>query len=404
MALKAPFSCFYLGNKKFLLLEKPIVCELYYSNRVVNPLLQNEQPFTPQMFADQLENEKIFEDSSKTNTVYHFTYEWGHFYNNQELLGQDELLAIKIQYNKSQVIDFKKVSAQNYNVKFIEFPVLKSYEYAFNKARQCLLLGECYQLNLTNRFKLRILERPDEKKLFDLFVSKSDHLSAYSHFSYIPNIELILFSNSPEGLFQKGSFKGEESIYSMPIKGTYRLKENEDWKILWIKLIKDKKNGAELDMITDMIRNDLSKIANRPSIVRKRKSPLIVPQILHQYSLVSTKLLKEMNLGSVLNSLFPGGSITGAPKKRVMKLLFEIENIPRKFYCGSTFLRTNTHFASSINIRTAEINLSNSEIELHAGGGITLLSECKNEYEEMNLKISSFLDCFFDLTDSRKES
>jgi anthranilate/para-aminobenzoate synthase component I len=116
-----------------------------------------------------------------------------------------------------------------------------------------------------------------------------------------------------------------------------------------------------------------------------------VPGIVHQFSVVDTTVEKETTLLNVMEALFPGGSITGAPKKRVMEIIKDIEKYPRGFYCGSTVLLHKNLKCASINIRSAEISLDKDEIKYGSGGGITLLSKCESEFKETFQKMESFV-------------
>jgi anthranilate/para-aminobenzoate synthase component I len=177
----------------------------------------------------------------------------------------------------------------------------------------------------------------------------------------------------------------------MPIKGSEVLGKNPQDS--WRKLKACPKNQAELYMITDLLRNDLSKIEKPKAQVIKKKSPLRVPGILHQFSLVSVLLNKNTSLYKVISSLFPGGSVTGAPKKRVMEILNDLEfSGKRGFYCGSTIILYKNLKAASINIRSATIDLNSGEFIYGSGGGVTLLSQVEDEYKEMKLKIGSFIN------------
>jgi anthranilate/para-aminobenzoate synthase component I len=92
-----------------------------------------------------------------------------------------------------------------------------------------------------------------------------------------------------------------------------------------------------------------------------------------------------------MQCLFPGGSVTGAPKLRVMELIQQIERFQRGIYCGSTLLFFKERKLASINIRTANINLGERLWRYGAGGGVTLLSKAHKEFQEMEFKVSSFL-------------
>lgn len=144
-------------------------------------------------------------------------------------------------------------------------------------------------------------------------------------------------------------------------------------------------------MITDLLRNDLNRLDRPQARVLKKRAALEVPGLLHQYSLLSVKLTKKVSLLHALQCLFPGGSVTGAPKKRVMQIIQDVEHGKRGVYCGSTLLCYGDRKVASINIRTAEIDLSERLWRYGAGGGITLGSNPVHEFQEMEAKVASFL-------------
>jgi anthranilate/para-aminobenzoate synthase component I len=177
----------------------------------------------------------------------------------------------------------------------------------------------------------------------------------------------------------------------MPIKGTIPLEHIADFKETWKKLISDKKNESELFMIIDLLRNDLARIEFPRAKVVKKKLPLIVPGLLHQYAKIEVELTEAVTIKIILEKMFPGGSITGAPKKSAIKILHQLENRERKFYCGSTLICFKDMKAASINIRSAEINFKNKNLTYQSGGGITLKSTAQEEYKEMIAKRESFI-------------
>ena len=148
-------------------------------------------------------------------------------------------------------------------------------------------------------------------------------------------------------------------------------------------------------MITDLLRNDLNNIELPVAKVIKKKAPLLAPGILHQMSLLQVDVSSSVSLGQIVQALFPGGSITGAPKKRVLQILHKLEESPRGIYCGSTILMYRGRCDASINIRTAFIDFEQGELIYGAGGGITLLSDPRDEFQEMLVKKDSFIDLFF---------
>jgi anthranilate/para-aminobenzoate synthase component I len=101
--------------------------------------------------------------------------------------------------------------------------------------------------------------------------------------------------------------------------------------------------------------------------------------------------MEPLSLLKTLDCLFPGGSVTGAPKKRVMQIIQEVERYSRGIYCGSTLLCVGDKKVSNINIRTASVSVNDRLWRYGAGGGVTLLSRPVNEFQEMESKVSSFL-------------
>jgi len=223
--------------------------------------------------------------------------------------------------------------------------------------------------------------------LVSSFFSQKNKLSAYAHATSLGENWGIL-SNSPECLVQKE----KKYLACYPIKGTMKF-NSENQVEVWSRLRQSKKQRAELIMIADLIRNDLSKIGEPiANLVLPFPRQLIVPGLMHQFAKIQTDLPKDLKEGELIRAIFPGGSITGAPKLSVMKIIKEIENEERRFYCGSTILKINSDWKSSINIRTAEFK--NNSLLVGAGGGITLKSTVKNEWNEMENKLKSFLSLF----------
>ena len=124
--------------------------------------------------------------------------------------------------------------------------------------------------------------------------------------------------------------------------------------------------------------------------VPHKKVPLSAPGLVHQMSLVEIEISKNNKFSKIFNSIFPGGSITGAPKKSVMKILKGLESDLRGIYCGSTILSSNNKVDCSINIRTADYDLSRGVMTYGAGGGVTVLSDLAGEFQEMQNKVLSF--------------
>lgn len=375
------FSTFKWNKDSVLELKDASTAYIYYRKTRFNLLTGFPETYPLELFLKRLESVTLQEKVAKP-TVFHFYYELGLLLMGLGHTVNDETpLAIEIEYQTKKVKKKPKTKLTQLPLKTLERPTWSEYKDAFNRIQEHLHLGNCYQVNLTYPFDYETDDGLDPRDINNYFFSQE--LSAYAHSTFLGD-EMIL-SNSPECLFQYR----DDMIFSMPIKGT--MKRGKDWKKDWKKLASDRKEDGELNMITDLLRNDLNRLEDPCAKVVKKKAPLLVPGLIHQYSLISLKLKKPLSLLRTLECLFPGGSVTGAPKKRVMEIIQEVERYQRGIYCGSTLLCLDDRKVASINIRTAALSAGDKLWRYGAGGGITLLSRHTSEYQEMEHKVKSFL-------------
>ena len=209
--------------------------------------------------------------------------------------------------------------------------------------------------------------------------------------SYFNFDNKYLLSCSPERFI---SIKNN-IVETKPIKGTLkRLKDEKlDEKQKEI-LRKDEKNISENLMIVDLLRNDLSKCCDLNTVkVNKLFDIESFASVHHMVSTINGKLNNNISSIDLLASCFPGGSITGAPKKRSMEIIKELENRPREVYCGSIgYFDLNNDMDTNICIRT--IMICDNELYFAAGGGIVYDSDPEEEYLESLEKVSIFLKYF----------
>ena len=184
-------------------------------------------------------------------------------------------------------------------------------------------------------------------------------------------------------------------VETKPIKGTLkRLSDRKlDEKQKEI-LRKDEKNISENLMIVDLLRNDLSKCCDLNTVkVNKLFDIESFASVHHMVSTINGKLRHNISSIDLLASCFPGGSITGAPKKRSMEIIKELEKRPREVYCGSIgYFDLNNDMDTNICIRT--IMICDNELYFAAGGGIVYDSDPEEEYLESLEKVSIFLKYF----------
>lgn len=398
----SPYSFLYLGKGKIEKLSKPQSAYLYNKNSRLCLLTGKKERYSFISFLDQLAKEKLFPHKKEVHLT-HLFYEAGHFCVHDNLkdlmkvksLVSDQIpLAVDICYGSTQIQNIP-TSTIKVDLKNGDKVDSNSYQAAFDRGVSELKNGNCYQFNLTFPESIQLkMGSGSVEDLFFQMLQNEKNVGAYAHFTFLPLLSKVLISNSPECLFQGKRKKEGIHLWTMPIKGTV---DNSDGKTQenWKTLSSSKKDEGELNMITDLLKNDLCRIEQPSARVVVKKSPLRVPNLLHQFSLLDVKLSKNISLGKIIKALFPGGSITGAPKKNVMFILDQLEEgRSRGFYTGSTILSDSKRLAASINIRSAEYDLNKNEAIVSAGGGITLLSECESEYSEMEKKRESFLQLF----------
>jgi anthranilate/para-aminobenzoate synthase component I len=379
---KEIFSIFKAGPQKFICLSKPSSAYIYYLSKRVNLLDGKEEAFSFEKLTHHLD--KISLSKKNNKRVIHFFYEWGVALKEQTV-SEDQPLLIDLQYSlktKLSLHDFYQDS--QIQLTFHKALSEKKYQQKFKHIQQNLLAGNCYQVNLTHQFSYHY--KAQSLQSFYKIWSHPEKRGAFAHATNIPSLNELIISNSPECLWKINKNK----VYSFPIKGTVKI-ENNDYVKAKSSLLSSEKDRGELNMITDLIRNDLALLSQDISYLIKDRELLDVPGMIHTFSVVMTKLPQEISLFQLMKALFPGGSITGAPKKRVMQIIQATEDGPRGIYCGSTVLLDGRIKAASINIRTAVVKTQEKMFYYGAGGGVTLLSKDHHEYQEILSKISSFV-------------
>ena len=247
------------------------------------------------------------------------------------------------------------------------------------KAQEYIRSGDIYQVNLSHRFEAPWSGNP--YTLFEALMQRSPAPgSAFLDFG-----EQKILSSSPE-LFLK--IQGRH-IVTRPIKGT-RPRDRDpirDGQLAY-ELIADPKELAELIMITDLERNDLGQICDYGSV---QVTDLIklekYPQVYHLVSTVEGDLRPEIDVVEAVKACFPGGSITGAPKKRAREIIQELEGLDRGIYTGAIgYFAFNGDVSLSMAIRTMFVEPES--VHFHVGSGITIDSVPEREYQETLHKAS----------------
>ena len=252
-----------------------------------------------------------------------------------------------------------------------------TYQQQFTKIQQYINNGDCYQVNLTQRF-----EAESDLNAIDLYFDTREKTQTPYSCLICFNKSQNLLSFSPEQFI---SIKNRV-IESKPIKGTIANNGNSE---NLDSLKNSKKNQAENVMIVDLIRNDLGQVCQPSSIhVPELFKVESYNNVHHLVSHIKGTLKKDVTELEAFFACFPGGSITGAPKIRSMEIINELEINSRSAYCGSVFyLNQNGNFDSNILIRT--VVKDGKQLFCWAGGGIVADSEVLDEYQESLTKVAN---------------
>ncbi|HBC57659.1 MAG TPA: aminodeoxychorismate synthase component I [Gammaproteobacteria bacterium] len=248
-----------------------------------------------------------------------------------------------------------------------------TYLRAVDKILQYIQAGDCYQVNLSQQF-----QKPATGDPWDLYLQLRRHTpEPYSAFLRFANYAVMSFS--PERFLRVE----QDQVLSEPIKGTRpRGLTNSADRELQIELSTSPKDRAENIMIVDLLRNDLGRVCETGSIKVEHLCELkSFSKVHHLISEISGRLKPSQDSVHLLSACLPGGSITGAPKIRVMEIIDELEPHRRGIYCGTIcYFSFNGRMDSNIAIRTA-LHYHN-QLYYCSGGGIVADSNAENEYQE----------------------
>ena len=258
------------------------------------------------------------------------------------------------------------------------------YKKAFDRIQAYIQAGDCYQVNLAQRLSAsfsgdpwhayRAL-RPVAAAPFSAYLALADNNA--------------VISLSPERFL---SLHGHH-VETAPIKGTRpRHADVAADRQAVRELRASEKDRAENLMIVDLLRNDLGRSCVPGSIhVDRLFEVQSLATVHHLVSTISGELNADRSAAQLLRDSFPGGSITGAPKRRAMEIIAELEPDPRKVYCGSLlYISADGRMDSNIAIRT--LQCIEGKIHCWAGGGIVADSRWEQEYQETWDKVGKFLE------------
>ena len=261
----------------------------------------------------------------------------------------------------------------------------EQYGQAFDKVKQYIREGDCYQVNLSQRFSADF-----EGDSWSAYLKlRSVNPAPYAAYLNLPTGAVL--SSSPERFLRVT----DNQVETKPIKGTkHRSVFAYEDKALAECLLESEKDRAENLMIVDLLRNDISKVCESGSVLVPKLFALeTYATVHHLVSTISGRLSEYKNALDLMRACFPGGSITGAPKLRSMEIIEELEPHRRSIYCGSIFyIGFDGNMDSNICIRT--LIKFNDQLYFIAGGGIVWDSEVDAEYKECFDKAAAMLKLF----------
>ena len=253
---------------------------------------------------------------------------------------------------------------------------------AVESVREHIAAGETYQCNLTDRLRATVADDPEELYARLALAQRG----AYN--AYLDLGRHVVASASPELFFEWAG----DVVRTRPMKGTApRGRTTAEDREHSARLRSSSKEQAENLMIVDLLRNDLGRVAEVGSVAVDELFALErYPTVWQMTSQVSARVRPGAGLLDLFRALFPCGSVTGAPKRRTMQLIDDLEPTPRGVYCGAVGLVAppTAAFRARFNvaIRTVVVDRTTGEAVYGAGGGITWGSEAAAERAELHAK------------------
>ena len=283
--------------------------------------------------------------------------------------------------------DFEEiVKSQESRVNNKEIPIIQqriskeNYLKKVSKILEHIHRGDIYEANFCMEFFAENTTiNPLEKFL------KLNEISKSPLAVYFKNNKQFLLSASPERYLKKEG----ELLISQPIKGTAkRFQDSLEDEKSKIQLASDPKERAENIMVSDLVRNDLSRTAQKGSVKVEELCGIYSFQQVHQMiSTITSKLDRQYTVADVIKTTFPMGSMTGTPKVSVLKIIEELEETKRGLYSGAVgYFTPNSDFDFNVVIRSILYNQERNYVSFSVGSAITSQSVPEREYEECLLK------------------
>ncbi len=260
----------------------------------------------------------------------------------------------------------------------------EDYIASIEKLRRHILRGDCYEINFCQEFYAEDVNLEPLQTYMALI-----EISPMPFAGFYKLGDRYLLCASPERYLKRIS----ATLLSQPIKGTSARDKNNINVDNRFKdeLFHSSKDRSENVMVVDLVRNDLSKVCEEGSVMVDELYGIYSFPLIHQMiSTVSGKLHRDKNWVDIISATFPMGSMTGAPKKRVLELIDQYEQSKRGLFSGALgYVTPERDFDFNVVIRSILYNKDNKYLSYQVGSGITFYSDAEKEYEECLLKAAA---------------
>jgi len=276
-------------------------------------------------------------------------------------------------------------TAKNESVQLTPRVTFEEYQFHFNRLQRHIALGNIYEVNYCIPFqaKAHLSDAPGIWKR--LYSQTEAPFSAFAQF----NSYHVLCASPERYLRREGN-----RVISQPIKGTVRRGQSQQEDVqLREHLQWSKKERSENVMIVDLVRNDLSRCANRASVqVDELFGVHTFKTVHHLISTISCEVDSAVSWVDLIQASFPMGSMTGAPKVSAMQLIGQHELTERGVYSGSIgYIEPSGDFDFNVVIRSVQYDKNSELVSCHVGGALTAQSNAEDEYQECLLKAGAVL-------------
>jgi para-aminobenzoate synthetase component 1 len=266
----------------------------------------------------------------------------------------------------------------------------EEYISIIRRLQQHILRGDCYEINFCQEFYM------EQAAIDPLIIYRELSNISPNPFSALYRMNNTwLLCASPERFLKKEGKK----ILTQPIKGTSKRVPDDDSKDEQNKqeLFLSSKDRSENVMVVDLMRNDLSRICEEGTVkVDELYGIYSFPQVHQMISTISGELKNDISFSDILRATFPMGSMTGAPKRRVMELIEQYEKTKRGIFSGAVgYISPDNDFDFNVVIRSIMYNNTANYLSFQTGSGITFYSDPEKEWEECLLKAEAIKKVFW---------